>query len=415
MGRWIGSRAEAAGSRKNVVRPDGWSQRMGDCPSQAGHPLQPERTEAFLLSGQHLLALISNLLRDHEVIAPVYEPETGCVVMDRISSPDQMAMGYRDQQGPGRYAVERADGLLLGYANGPRSPKDFLHPSHTSIFSGEWHDGGFSLAASPGPERPYAFVGTHPCDCAAIQVLDRVFLDGTYWDVRYRSRRTGCFVVAISCTEPGDVCFCASMGTGPRAKDNCDLRITEIPGGLVAEPVSESGFAAVRRLSARRATHAEMQEAYRLLNVAVDRMGRTLATDGLPAALRSRLDHPYWEVMGRWCLGCTNCTAVCPTCFCNDFRDHIDLRLERIRRERVWDSCFTRQFAEMAGWNPRDMLKHRYRHWCLHKLSYWVEQYGVFGCVGCGRCITWCPVGIDITAVAAEIRRDRGSEQARGD
>jgi len=145
-------------------------------------------------------------------------------------------------------------------------------------------------------------------------------------------------------------------------------------------------------------------EAERAVLAAIPKMGRTLDTHYLPQLLRSELEHPYWDTMKDWCVGCTNCTMVCPTCFCNDFEDHIDLSLTKARRDRIWDSCFSREFTAMGYANPREDLKYRYRHWLNHKLGYWVEQYGVFGCVGCGRCITWCPVGIDITHVAATIR-----------
>ncbi len=361
-----------------------------------------------LLLKQDLPALTSALLERYEVVAPTYSPEGRCIVLDPISSPDQLAVGYRDHQRPGHYTVRRDDGgTLFGYANGPHSPKNFLHPGRLTLFTGEWNEAGFSLSVPSGPDRPYAFLGIRPCDSFGIQVLDRTFLQVANADVRYRARREGAFVAVVNCTEPGEVCFCASMGTGPRAESGYDLRLTELADGFLLESGTDRGTATLARLPTRPATRAEAAEANRLIREAIPRMGRTLNTRNLPRILRSGLEHPYWDVMKNWCVGCSNCTNVCPTCFCNDFQDQVDLGMKTVSRERVWDSCFTMRFAEMRGVNTRDELKYRYRHWCVHKLGYWVEQYGVFGCVGCGRCLTWCPVGIDITQVATEIRGGR--------
>lgn len=361
-----------------------------------------------MLAKQDLPLFLALLQESYQVIAPTYSPEQRGIVLDPISSPDQVAVGYRDRQQPGYYSVrESDDGVMFGYANGPHSPKSYLHPGRLTLFTGEWTDDGFSLSVPPGPERPYAFFGIRPCDSFAVQVLDRTFLRVANVDARYRARREGSFLAVVNCTEPGDVCFCASMGTGPRAESGYDVRITEMAGGLLMEPGTEKGAALLGRLPARGATRAELAEAERAVLAAIPRMGRTLETHYLPQLLRSELEHPYWDVMKDWCVGCTNCTIVCPTCFCNDFQDHVDLQLKKVRRDRIWDSCFTLQFAEICNVKLRDELKYRYRHWYTHKLSYWVEQYGVFGCVGCGRCLTWCPVGIDITQVAATIRGER--------
>ncbi len=358
-----------------------------------------------LLPKEDLPALLSLLQEEYDVVAPAYSPEGRSIVLERISSPDRVATGYRDRQRPGHYTVRKSgDGTLFGYANGPHSPKSYLHPGRLTLFTGEWGDGGFSLTVPPGPERPYAFFGIRPCDAFGIQVLDRTFLRVANVDARYRARREGAFVAAVNCTEPSEVCFCASMGTGPRAESGYDWRITEMADDLLVESGTGRGAAALARLPARAAGSVELAEADRLIREAIPRMGRTLDTRNLPKILRQRLEHPHWDVMKDWCVGCTNCTIVCPTCFCNDVQDHVDLELRRVRRDRVWDSCFALQFAETCGGNPREELKHRYRHWCVHKLGYWVEQYGVFGCVGCGRCLTWCPVGIDITQVATVIR-----------
>jgi ferredoxin len=133
-------------------------------------------------------------------------------------------------------------------------------------------------------------------------------------------------------------------------------------------------------------------------------MGRHLETDGLPELLKDQLEHPQWDDIAKRCLACANCTMVCPTCFCSTVEDITDLTGEHAERWRRWDSCFSTDFTKIAGGNIRMSTKTRYRQWMTHKLSNWLDQFGTFGCVGCGRCITWCPAGIDITAEAAVMR-----------
>ena len=379
------------------------ARRLVGSPRAASSGTAGHRSAAFL-EKRDLARLVKALREEFDVVAPIFT-EAG-IVLGILDSADEVATGYRDHQQPGHYRLEKVDGgPYFGYNNGADSPKKFLHPARLRLFAGEMRpDGGFALAEEPGPLRRLAFFGIRPCDSFAVQVLDKTFLHGPNVDRPYQRRREGSFLAVLNCTAPGNTCFCASMGTGPRAEAGYDLRLTELAGGFLAEPGSAAGRGLIGRLALRRASREEVAEADRLLGEAVQRMGRTLNTHNLPHILRSSLEHPHWDFMQTWCIGCTNCTIVCPTCFCNDSRDFVELGLRRVARERVWDSCFAWQFAAMHGANPRAELKHRYRHWVVHKLSYWVEQYGVFGCVGCGRCLTWCPVGIDITEVAATVR-----------
>ena len=362
------------------------------------------RRSPVLLNKRDLPQLIEILLADYDVVAPTYE-DAG-IALAKIDSAGDIATGYRDRQQPGHYHVERVDdGQYFGYNNGPDSPKKYLHPARLRLFAGELSpDGGFALAAEPGPPRRLAFFGIRPCDSFAVLVLDKTFLKNPNVDQPYRRRRRGSFLAVLNCTAPGNTCFCASMGTGPRVEVGYDLRLTELLEAFIVEAGSNAGRSVIARLPVRPASKGEVEEAERLLANAELRMGRTLNTRNLPQILRTSLEHPHWDFMKTWCIGCTNCTIACPTCFCNDTHDFVDLDLQHVARERVWDSCFSWQFAAMHATNPRSDLKFRYRHWAVHKLGYWVEQYGVFGCVGCGRCLTWCPVGIDITEVAAIVR-----------
>lgn len=348
------------------------------------------------------LAKLLDLLRaSYDVVG--WAPGSGAVALTSVESAAELALGYRDDQRPGRYVLGLSDSAPNSYSSfshGSDSPKKFLHPSRLTLFAGP-------IASGPSkpvpPERPLAFLGMRSCDVAATLVNDLTFL-GRPADVYYAERRLGAFVVASSCTRSGGTCFCASMGTGPRPQSGFDLLMTEMGDDLLLEPGSPAGVDVLRGLGGREATPGDLAQAESLVSEAAATQGLRMDVEGLPEALRGSLDHPYWDHMDDWCVGCTNCTIVCPTCFCYDVVDRVDATMESVVRERYWDSCFTQGFTALPKVNPRAALLPRYRHWLCHKLSFWTEQFGVFGCIGCGRCITWCPVRIDITFVVNQIR-----------
>jgi ferredoxin len=131
---------------------------------------------------------------------------------------------------------------------------------------------------------------------------------------------------------------------------------------------------------------------------------RSLDTEGIRDLLLGNLEHARWDEVASRCLSCTNCTLVCPTCFCASVTEVADLSGDHVDRERQWASCFTLDHAKIHGHAVRSSTASRYRQRLTHKLAGWIDQFGTSGCTGCGRCITWCPVGIDITEEVAAIR-----------
>ena len=244
------------------------------------------------------------------------------------------------------------------------------------------------------------------CELAAIAVQDRVFLGGRYADRDYAARRKDLFLVAVNCHEPGGTCFCASMGTGPSATDGYDLVLTELlePHRFLADAGSERGEEILAGLGGTEPTEADLGAASGQAKDAAGRMGRELDTGGIADLLRANLEHPRWDEVAERCLTCGNCTLVCPTCFCTAIEDANDLAGDRAERSRVWDSCFSVDYSYIHGGAIRQSPRARYRQWLTHKLGTWHDQFDSSGCVGCGRCITWCPVGIDITEEVAAIR-----------
>jgi ferredoxin len=351
----------------------------------------------------------------HELLGPTVRD--GAIVLDRLRGVDELPRGVGDDQAPGRYRLrERGDAALFGYAASPHSYKrDLLPPRVELVQIRRTANGGMSVATPAPPARKVAYIGARGCELAAIAVQDRVLRDGVHADADYGARRAGVFVLAVHCGAPAGTCFCVSMDTGPRARGGYDLGATEILDGehrFLIDIASEAGQAIVERVAWRAAEPGDVAAADQVISTAAAQMGRTMPTAGLRDLLLGNLEHPRWQAVADRCLGCANCTMACPTCFCTSIDDTTDLSGDTATRSRRWDSCFTADFAYVHGGSVRPSLRARYRQWLTHKLASWHDQFGSSGCVGCGRCITWCPVGIDITEEVAAIAATRGPEAA---
>jgi ferredoxin len=202
------------------------------------------------------------------------------------------------------------------------------------------------------------------------------------------------------------------MGTGPAAEDGFDLAMTEIRAGFIVHVGSQRGGALLDQLHVREASTTELELADIKLQRARDHMGRELNTEGVKQLLFNTIEHPHWDDIAKRCLGCGNCTMVCPTCFCSTVTDGTDVSGAHIERTRQWESCFAHQFSYTTAGAVRATIRGRYRHWLRHKLGTWWDQFGTSGCVGCGRCITWCPVGIDLTREIEALRGPLPMHQA---
>lgn len=367
-------------------------------------------TQTVVIERAAFGALLAALIETgHELVGPTVRD--GAIVLGPLSGIDDLPGGIGDEQAPGRYRLRaRADDALFGYAATPQSWKRELLVPRTTLVQIRRTANGVTASAPPGPERKVAFVGVRACEIAAIAVQDRVLRDGPYRDADYATRLEQVFVLAVQCGSPAATCFCASMDTGPRARGGFDLAATELVATstdgdhrFVIEVGSEAGAQLLARVGSRAATAEDVAAAAAVTESAVVRMHRTMPALGLRDALMANLEHPRWQDVADRCLGCANCTMVCPTCFCTNVEDTTDLSGEIATRARRWDSCFTSEYAYVHGGSVRPTLRARYRQWLTHKLATWHDQFGTSGCVGCGRCTTWCPVGIDITDEARAI------------
>jgi sulfhydrogenase subunit beta (sulfur reductase) len=365
--------------------------------------------EHRVLGREQLQGLLDALkARQYQVIGPTVRD--GAIVYEELSSAEELPVGWTDEQNGGSYRLKkRADQAFFGYAVGPHSWKRFLHPPAVRLWQASRNGNGFQIHEETPPKRKLAFIGVRACELHAIAIQDKVFLGGNAVDSHYQARRDGIFVLAVNCGQAGNTCFCASMNAGPKAESGFDLALTEIIENgehyFVVQIGTDLGKEVLSGLSQEAAGLAQIEKAERIHAATAKQMGRSMDTTGIKELLYANSEHPRWEEVAARCLTCANCTMVCPTCFCSTVEDVTDLTGEHAERWRKWDSCFTTDFSYIHGGSVRATAKSRYRQWMTHKLATWIDQFGSSGCVGCGRCITWCPVGIDITE---EVRAIRG-------
>jgi ferredoxin len=369
-------------------------------------------TTTFDLDG--LGSLLDRLSEQgYEVFGP--SVRSGVIAHDLVTSVDDLPVGWTDEQEGGRYRlVPRDDAARFGYAVGPQSWKELLHPARSKVWDMErTADTALTVRMHVHESPKRAFVGVRPCELAAIHKQDRVLLEGAHPDPTYGANRENLFVVVVNCGDPAATCFCTSMGTGPGAGPGYDIALTELVDGAdvryVAESGSDVGATMLTSLMGTPATDEDLRRAERVVADAAVRITRRLDTAGIKELLYDNLESAQWESIADRCLTCGNCTLACPTCFCTDLLDVTDLTGDHSERWRVWDSCFSLEYSHLGPGPHRASAASRYRQWMTHKLATWIDQFDESGCVGCGRCITWCPVGIDLTAEVAVMRAGGGS------
>lgn len=370
-----------------------------------------QQGDQVIVTREHFPQLLVSLHGlGYQVVGPTVRENA--IVYDTLNSVEDLPVGYTDEQDDGYYRLKkRGDSALFGYTVGPHSWKKFLHPPVLRLWSAQRTEREIQFQPEGQQPPKLAFLGVRSCELHAIAIQDTVFLHTAYRDPTYQAQREQICLIAVNCGQAGGTCFCTSMQTGPKVSSDFDLALTEVLDEhqhfFLIEVGTELGVEFLRSVSHRRASAEEIAQAEYIVADTAAQMGRTMDMTDIKELLYRNADHPRWEDVASRCLTCGNCTMVCPTCFCTTVEDTTDLSGKRAERWRKWDSCFTMDFSYIVGGSVRSSTKARYRQWMTHKLASWIDQFGTSGCVGCGRCITWCPVGIDITE---EVRAIRASE-----
>lgn len=352
-------------------------------------------------------ALIGALrARGHTVIGPTVRD--GAICYAAIESAAELPSGWSAHQAPGRYTMQRDQSQRqFAWANGPQALKPLFFAPRESLWRATRDANGKLVFEAVRPAgKPIAAIGVRACDLAALALTDAHFTRTNDVDAHYAARRAGAFIVAVDCSHPADTCFCVSTGDGPCAQTGFDIGLTELDEGFVARSGSARGAEVLAGLQLPAATEVHARDAALQTEQAIARQTRALPSHDLREALFSRLEHPQWDDVASRCLSCGNCVAVCPTCFCSRENDESTLENDQAVHQREWDSCFTAVHGYIHGMQVRPDVRTRYRQWLTHKLAGWHDQFDRSGCVGCGRCIAWCPVGIDLTAEVPALLRE---------
>lgn len=323
----------------------------------------------------------------------------GVIVFDEIRSVSQLPAGLVDVQLPGSYRLEDAGtGRYFHWVSSHQALKPHLFRPREVLWQvARDEQGKLHFTTECEQDDHIAFIGARSCDLTALALQDRHFLEGEYPDASYRRRRSNLFIVAVDCARTAPTCFCHSTGDGPDVRGDHDLLLSELEHGFIVSSGSKQGDEILVRLPLQPVTEIMREQASAQIQAASNQQ-RSLPSTDLRDRLMSQLDHAQWADIEKRCLSCGNCTSVCPTCFCHNEMEIPELDGSVSEHVREWDSCFTAGHSYLHGRILRNDSGKRYRQWLTHKLAGWHDQYDRSGCVGCGRCITWCPVGIDLTA-----------------
>jgi sulfhydrogenase subunit beta (sulfur reductase) len=322
---------------------------------------------------------LDDMIKDYEVFAPVRRESL--VRFDKIKQ--------------GRE-------VLLDSGNPKISPKGILFPQSEILFNYRSEGDTVAIEVPSNEEKPYLIFGVHPCDAMSLTMLEKVF-GGKYKDPYYLERKSKAVVVSTGCPHPPPTCFCTSVGGGPFSPTGSDLLFIEIGDEYVIQIVSDKGRKLLEDTGLGEADKEKLALRDNVMKRAEAAMGSRVETGGLKEKLDNLFDDPVWGPLTEKCLGCGICTYLCPTCHCFDVLD------EAVgpdgKRLRIWDSCLFPLFTlQASGANPRRTVRERYRQRIMHKFSYLVEEHALIGCSGCGRCVTECPVNLDIRQVLNTIQ-----------
>ncbi|MGD0276344.1 MAG: 4Fe-4S dicluster domain-containing protein [Syntrophales bacterium] len=302
-------------------------------------------------------------------------------------------------------ALEKGEEPLVRYANSKNAPKNFFFP-HTELMMKYTRTPKGMTFKEKGPEAPEAVLfGVRPCDARSLVLLDRLFDQEKYRDNYYIERRARITVISMACVHPPyATCFCTSVDGAPVSSDGADILITDVEDNYLVEFLSEKGQKYLSYFGNAAADEAAVARKEEIARQAASEIKSHIPAKEIKPILDVNFEHPFWNTIHQKCLACGTCTFLCPTCHCFDISDEVK-GADGIRI-RNWDSCMFPLFTlETSGHNPRTTQKERWRQRAMHKFKYYVDNFNAIACVGCGRCVMYCPVNIDIRKIVTDISK----------
>lgn len=356
--------------------PEDWIRDDRGADQQADE--ENSRMDQFVLPKVSLPGLVEKLRKSYRVFGPAPRGNSSAFV-----------------------EIEDAAGLQLDYTTTILPPKKFVLPPREKLLEFNTET---CLAREPEPDgKPVAVLGIHPCDMQGILRLDFVFRRG-HVESNYFDRRDKMLFIGVSCN-PDESCFCSALGTN-KFDEGFDLFLTDIGQSYLVDILTERGRDAVRGLAMKAADDIDFTEAAKARDRCSNHAGGEMrpSASTLPLLAKDAEDLDLWDEVGKRCLSCGTCNLVCPTCYCFDVRDELELDLKSGTRSRFWDSCQLDEFAEVAGGESfREKRSNRQKHRFNRKFRYFAGEYGAPFCVGCGRCIRQCVAKISILETANDL------------
>lgn len=371
-------------------------------------------TSKFIIQRNDLNQLFEALSKDgYKIIGPA--AKNGVIKYDELKTPDDLPEGYADKVDHALYRIEKTDSkALFNYNVGAHTWKRFLFPPHHKLYSVTKGENQLHFTPNKDKVEKVALLGVRACELEAIKIQDRILAEDKFVDAQYVEQRKNSLIIAVNCTTANNNCFCTSMNTGPKAGVGFDLCLTEVIESkkhyFIIEAGSKAGQKILKDLALTEADETADTTIDEIIKQTVKKISKKVDTTYAKAALQENINHIHYDNVAKRCTSCGNCRMVCPTCFCTTVEERTSLDSNTAERVRIWDSCFSKDFTHIHGGSARPSTRSHYRQWLTHKFANWVDQFGMFGCVGCGRCITWCPLGIDITEEVTAITDDVASK-----
>ena len=301
--------------------------------------------------------------------------------------------------------ISNAEEIELDYLNSKVPPKEVLFPQKETIFEYRYKGKDVIIEERKDLEDKLLIFGVRPCDAYSFKLLEDFFASGDFQDDVFLKKRENATIIGIGCNSPRQSCFCTSVGGHPFQKESTDVFLSDLGDIYLVEAISEKGESLLKKLSwLTDAKKGDVEKSKELAKQAEESFTTKFDFDLVTKVLDENFEHPVWQEISESCIGCSSCTFLCPTCTCFDVIDENDEYNNRGRRIRIWDTCQSCLYTlETSGHNPRPAKIQRCRNRIMHKFSYYPSNYDCLGCVGCGRCITACPVNNELRLIIDKI------------